>query len=129
MLLLVAPCTRTKSPSTATQQQITDILLAGGFTGRILDYNAGNATLRVENNGVLNAAIATSVSVQVTCTPIPGHEQNCPQQLPVTVSSPKGSNAPAQTLQATQSAPLRAVGAVQAPSAVTYTLHLPRKQK
>lgn len=59
-----------------------------------------------------------------------GHEQNCPQELAVDVASPKGSNAPAKALKATQvNAPLRATKAAPgAASGVTkYTLQLPSK--
>lgn len=55
-----------------SQQQIADILYAGGFEGRIINYNAANHTLLIENKGTLRAAIATSVNVQLVCTPLPG---------------------------------------------------------
>ena len=97
------------SSDSPTQQQITDILMASGFTcvagaschicsilrrfkmrplylalplhrkhtvsffslltpacthrGRVFSFNAANHSLLIENNGVLNAAIATSVNV------------------------------------------------------------------
>lgn len=124
--------TRSDAP---TQQQITDILVASGFTGKILSYNAANHSLLVENNGVLKAAIATAVTVQITCTPIPGHETNCPRELTAHMPSPKGSDMPAKTLKATQdTAPLRAARGAEAPSSagvphnsVKYTLRLPSK--
>ena len=68
--------------------------------GRILSYNAANHSLLIENNGVLKAAVATSVTVQLTCTPIPGHEQNCPQEVPVDVS--QGAGKPTKTVKATK---------------------------
>lgn len=80
-----------------TEQQIVDILYASGFNGRILSYNPANNSLLIEADGVVNAALATNVVVQVTCTPIPGHEEQCPQQLPIQVPTPQGTEAQPQT--------------------------------
>lgn len=53
-----------------SQSDIADILHASGFNGRIISYDAANHTLLIENDGVLKAAIATSVDVEITCWPI-----------------------------------------------------------
>ena len=70
--------------------------------------------------------------MQITCKPIPGHEQNCPQEL--SVDMPQGT-APAKTLKAARvTGPLRAARGAPAPSTngtisgVKYTLRLPSKR-
>lgn len=54
-----------------TQEQIVGVLAASGFDGRVVSYDAASHTLLIENNGVLQAAVATALNVQITCTPIP----------------------------------------------------------
>lgn len=77
-----------------SQADIESILRATGFNGRILGYNAANNSLLIEQNGVLKAAIATSVNVQLTCLPVNSTAGgSCPQQLAVTAQPRGGSNA------------------------------------
>lgn len=91
-----------------TEEQITSILMASGFGGKILGYNAADHSLLIQNTGVLQAAVATSVQCIITCTPLPGHETQCPQTLPVQVQS-QGSSAHTTTAHAVQT--LQAGGA------------------
>lgn len=74
----------------------------------------------IKTTGVLKTAIATSVTVYASCTPLPNHETNCPKQLSMTVPSPKGSNQPPVAFQVPETNQ-------QSNGQVTYKLRLPNK--
>ncbi len=94
-----------KRTDAVTEQDLADILHATGFNGRILGFNAANNTLLIENHGVLKAAVATSVNVQLTCVPVPGFEDKCPQQLAVTAMPEEGSTDAPKEMMAQQVKP------------------------
>lgn len=115
-----------KQSGAPTEQEITDILTATGFTGKILEYDAGNNSLLIENHGNLTAGLATDLTVYLSCTPLRGHESNCPQQMELQLPAPKGSDASSKTLQAHMVTDDSSKGA-EAQETVKYALRLPTK--
>lgn len=100
-------------------------------------YDATNSSLLIETPGVLKAAVATSLSVQIKCVPLPGttgsapvvdtlhthvcagKENVCPKAIDVSV--PQGAKgSPAKQVQAVRTSALTASEA----DGIMYTLQL-----
>lgn len=105
------------------EQDLVDILKASGFNGKVLGYDATNSSLLIESTGVLKAAVATSLSVNIKCVPISGHEDVCPPSIAVSVPE-SASGAPATSAEAIR-APMAARGGGDG---VFYKLDLPAKR-
>ena len=104
------------------EADIVDILKASGFTGKVLGYDATNSSLLIESTGVLKAAMATSLMVNVKCLPLPGHENVCPPKLAVSLPE-SATGTPAVDMEAHQAPKAAAAGG----DGVLYKLRIPTR--